>query len=119
MSSYNEAEVNIADEPLVSKMVGNISGELNASEGKTKGQWDAFVSETGQAPSTTLGFVFSSILSALTIFRHMGTGILLAFFGLLKEVFNSPVVLVAVGTIMAIIIGLIVLTVWSVVRAGR
>jgi len=120
MSTENNATVNINQNPVVSRMVSNVTTQLESSKGKAENTSAAFTEETKTASSTLLGFTFNSILSALTIFRDVGLGIFIAFFSMIKEVFNDNATLVIVaGVILTIIIGSILLAIWSTIRAGR
>jgi len=118
LSAENNTNVSVSQNPLISQMVGNVSDTLDEANTNTESQRTAFGQETTENPQiSTLGFIFSSILSALVLFGDMGIGIFYSIFQLGGELFGISYIIT--GTIMALIVGLIVLAIWSVVRAGR
>jgi hypothetical protein len=116
-STLNEAPVNINQNPTMNKMFGNISVELNQSSANADSAREGLIQEEKNPIISTLGFVFTSILAATNTFTSMGLNVFAAIFTFMGETFGvSPIIL---GTITAIIIGIIVLGIWSLIRAGR
>lgn len=118
LSSENNAEVNLNQSPALSKMATNINNELetNASNNANSAN-KGFTQETNDPTSVNLGFVFRSILSAGTSFISSGINMITYIFEFANETLQIPKLIT--GTILAIITGLMILAIWSVVRAGR
>lgn len=117
LSSENNAQVNLNQNPVVNKMFGNISSELNKSSANADIARAGLIEEEKNPIITTLGFVFKSILAAGNTFMSMGISMITYIFTFVQETLNiSPII---TGTLLAILIGLLVLAIWSVIRAGR
>lgn len=116
-SQQNDAPVNINQNPIVNRMFGNISVELNKSTANADAARQGLIEEEKNPIITTLGFVFNSILSAGNTFMAMGIGMFTYIFQFTQEILGVPAIVI--GTFMAILIGVLVLGIWSLVRAGR
>jgi hypothetical protein len=113
----NGAPINLNQNPLVNRMFGNVNVELNQSSSKANTANQALTQEESNSIITTLGFVFSSVLATGNTFMTMTINVFgfgLAFIGGAFSI--NPII---TGSIMAIIIGTLVLAIWSVIRAGR
>lgn len=116
-SSQNDAQVNINQNLAIERLIGNVSTELNQSSSRANETMQGLVEEEKSPIITTIGFAFTSILSALNVFGSMGINTLTYLFTFAQEFFLiNPIV---TGTIMAILLGVLVLAIWSVIRAGR
>lgn len=116
-SNNNNTQISIDKNPSVNIMFGNISTELNQSSVNADAAREGLIQEEKNPILSTLGFVFTSILAAGNTFMGMGINVFAAAMTFIQETFSvNPIIL---GTIMAIIIGILVLGIWSLVRAGR
>ena len=115
--TQNNADININQNPFLNRFVTNVSNELNSSADNAEAQRQAYATETSNPILTSLGFAFTSILNAGNTFISSVVNIFGALFFFIGSFFSiNPIV---TGTILAIIIGTILLAVWSLIRAGR
>ncbi len=113
----NNLQTNVNQNPYVNKIIKNVTYDLNKSQIETDAKRKALIDEESHPISTALGFAFTSVLSALNTFTDMGLNFIFYSFDFAGEIFNiNPIFFTA---IMGILIGIIVLAIWSVVRAGR
>lgn len=118
MQSENPGgSADLSSNPSVSKVFGNISKQLNTSSSEADTARKGLIEEEKNPVVTSLGFVFKSILAAGNTFMSMGINMFTYIFSFAAETLNIPPIVT--GTIMSIIIGILVLAIWSVVRAGR
>jgi len=118
LGNENQARTNLNQNPIINKMVGNISNELNQSMTGTEAARSAIIEETGQQTIlTSLGFYLKSIFYAVRVFFDIGINMVSYIFIFTQEIFGVPAIVT--GTLMAIVMGVILLAAWSVWRAGR
>jgi len=116
-SKNNNANVSIDQNPILNKMFGNVSNELNHSNTDADNARKALQEEEKHPILTTLGFAFNSILSAGNTFMTVGVNMFGYMFTFAQDTFSlSPII---TGTLMAIIIGILILAIWSLIRSGR
>ncbi len=113
----NEASVNLNQNPTLNKLYKNINTTLESSSKNVSDTKKALEQEYSNPVITTLGFVFTSILTAGKIFSNMGIDTISYVFIFAQETLSIPPVIT--GTLMAILVGLLVLGIWSVIRSGK
>lgn len=115
LSTQNNATVNINQNDFVSNVYVNVNTSLANSEEIANATKKDFEKEKGVAG--ILGFALESILNAAKTFISSTVNLFGYMFTFSQEIFKlEPMIM---GTILAIVIGLLVLAGWSLIRAGR
>jgi hypothetical protein len=118
LQNENDVQNGISSDSRVAKVFGNLSKQLNESSSQADSAKIGLIEEENNPTIfTSMGFVFKSTLTAGNTFMSMGLNIFTYLFVFAGSLLNiNPII---TGAFMAIISGVIVLAIWSVVRAGR
>lgn len=116
-SQENEINSSLANDDSINRAFGNITKQLNDSRGTAEEKKEAVIFESSHPILTFVGFAFMSILDAGGVF--IGTTVLMfnVIFEMIIETLDiSPVV---TGTLFAILLITLILSVWRVFRSGE
>lgn len=107
----------IASSESLSRLNTSLQSKLNTAETNVNSSQNSYVQETSNPTVTALGFYFRSIIDAGTTYFSIAIGMFNTITLPIQE--NLGVPPIVSGTILTIVIILVILGVWSVLRAGR